>query len=232
MRFCGISAIALALVCIASSAAIAPRDDLLTDLQSQAMEALKQAEANGTLARRGCSLSNVYFVYSYEKALREDCGYKGYQPYWNWFNYHDDLSKSPVFDGFETSMGGDGAFLKHNGSISCGGLIPLPSGNGGGCIKRGPFKNLQLNLGPILPATEGYPAVTDPFEWNPRCAQRDFVSTTEDYILTNLFNMTLGQASKSMYTFQNEFQGRFSDGFLGTHTAEHVKVGGDAADFL
>jgi tyrosinase len=81
-----------------------------------------------------------YFVYGYEKALRDECGYKGYQPYWNWFSYQNDLSKSPVFDGSETSMGGDGAFFQHDGSISGAGNIPLPSGNGGGCIKSGPFK--------------------------------------------------------------------------------------------
>jgi len=92
--------------------------------------------------------------------------------------------------------------------------------------------SLQLNLGPVLPAMEGYAAVTDPFEWNPRCARRDFIPTTEDYTFTNLFNMTLGEASQSVYTFQNELQGRFSDGFRGTHTAGHVKVGGDAADFF
>jgi len=37
-------------------------------------------------------------------------------------------------------MGGDGTFLKHNGSVSGGGLILLLSGNRGGCIKSGPFK--------------------------------------------------------------------------------------------
>lgn len=60
MRFCEISAIALALTSVALSAAVIPRDDLLTDLQNQAMEALKQAEANSTLAKRSCSLSNAH----------------------------------------------------------------------------------------------------------------------------------------------------------------------------
>lgn len=81
-----------------------------------------------------------YFVHSFENALREECGYTGYQPYWNWFSYQDDLSKSPVFDGSATSMGGDGYYVKHNGSTGGGGRIYLPSGNGGGCIKSGPFK--------------------------------------------------------------------------------------------
>lgn len=81
-----------------------------------------------------------YFVWGYEKALREECGYKGYQPYWNWFAYQDNLKKSPVFDGSETSMGGDGVFVKHNGSVGGAGAIFLPSGEGGGCIGSGPFK--------------------------------------------------------------------------------------------
>lgn len=81
-----------------------------------------------------------YFVHTFEKALREECGYTGYQPYWNWFSYQDDLSKSPVFDGSATSMGGDGHYVKHNGSVGGGGRIFIPSGNGGGCIKSGPFK--------------------------------------------------------------------------------------------
>lgn len=80
-----------------------------------------------------------YVTYAYETALREECGYQGYQPYWNWFDYTDDLTKSPLFDGSETSMSGDGAYLAHNGSLSGAGNIYLPSGNGGGCITSGPF---------------------------------------------------------------------------------------------
>jgi tyrosinase len=60
MRFCGVSAIVLALTSVASSAALMPRDDLLADLQNKAMEALKEAEANGTLEKRSCSLSTAY----------------------------------------------------------------------------------------------------------------------------------------------------------------------------
>jgi tyrosinase len=81
-----------------------------------------------------------YFVHGYEKALKEECGFKGAQPYWNWLSYQGDLKNSPVFDGSAASMGGDGSYLKHNGSISGAGNIWLPSGNGGGCIKDGPFK--------------------------------------------------------------------------------------------
>jgi tyrosinase len=98
---------------------------------------------NQTLSihRTGNFLSwHRYYVYAYEKALRDECGYDGYQPYWNWFTYQDNLKNSPIFDGSDTSMGGDGYFVAHNGSAGGRGTILLPSGEGGGCIKSGPFK--------------------------------------------------------------------------------------------
>jgi tyrosinase len=94
-----------------------------------------------TIHRTGNFLSwHRYYVHAYEKALKEECGYTGHQPYWDWFSYRDDLKNSPVFDGSDTSMGGNGAFVQHNGSLGGGGTIPMPSGEGGGCIKSGPFK--------------------------------------------------------------------------------------------
>ncbi|GKT52465.1 tyrosine--tRNA ligase, cytoplasmic [Colletotrichum spaethianum] len=81
-----------------------------------------------------------YFVWAYEEALRNECGYKGAQPYWNWLKNQDDLTKSSVFDGSDTSLSGDGTYLKHNGSVSGAGAIFLPSGKGGGCVSTGPFK--------------------------------------------------------------------------------------------
>jgi tyrosinase len=50
--------------------------------------------------------------------------------------------------------------------------------------------------------------------------------------LENLYNVTLGPASKSIELFQNELQGRFDDGFLGMHAAGHFSIGGDAGDFF
>lgn len=59
--------------------------------------------------------------------------------YWNWFTYQSDLRDSPVFDGSDTSIGGDGSYFAHNGSLAGAGTISLPSGEGGGCIASGPF---------------------------------------------------------------------------------------------
>ncbi|KAJ4364847.1 hypothetical protein N0V95_000596 [Ascochyta clinopodiicola] len=175
-----------------------------------------------------------YFVHGYEQALRTECGYKGYQPYWNWFTHQDDLTKSPVFDGSATSMGGDGTFVQHNGSVGGAGTIFLPSGNGGGCIKSGPFEGLQTNLGPVSPTMAGQKAVSSALAWNPRCLKRDLTSYASSNWLTlgNLYNLTLGDASKNIKTFQDELQGRFPDGFLGLHAAGHFSIGGDGGDLF
>ncbi|KAK1978453.1 hypothetical protein LZ30DRAFT_213111 [Colletotrichum cereale] len=174
-----------------------------------------------------------YFVHAYEEALRNECGYKGAQPYWNWMKHQDDLTKSPVFDGSDTSMSGDGAFVRHNGSVGGAGAIPLPSGNGGGCVTSGPFKNMTVNLGPVNPGMDGLTANPDGrLSYNPRCLRRDLSSyaATTWFTNENLLNITLGQASQSVELFQNEFQGRFTDKFLGMHAAGHFSVNGEASD--
>ncbi|TQN71850.1 Tyrosinase-like protein orsC [Colletotrichum shisoi] len=174
-----------------------------------------------------------YFVWAYEEALRNECGYKGSQPYWNWLKNQDDLTKSPVFDGSDTSLSGDGAFVEHNGSISGAGAIVLPSGNGGGCVTSGPFKNMTVNLGPVSPGMDGLEASpSGRLGYNPRCLSRDLSSYTASKWFTNenMVNVTVGPASRSVELFQNELQGRFADGFLGMHAAGHFAVNGEASD--
>jgi tyrosinase len=70
--------------------------------------------------------------------------------------------------------------------------------------------------------------------YNPRCLKRDLSSYTASTWLTigNLLNLTIGPASASVYTFQNELQGRFTDGFLGLHAGGHFTIGGDAGDIF
>lgn len=72
-----------------------------------------------------------------------------------------------------------------------------------------------------------------PLAYNPRCAKRDLTNFAAASWLTptNLYNLTIGPASKNVGTFQDELQGRFSDGFLGMHAAGHFSIGGDGGDF-
>jgi tyrosinase len=176
-----------------------------------------------------------YFVWAYENALKKECNYKGAQPYWNYFAHQDDISKSPVYDGSDTSMSGDGEFFAHNGSLSGTSNILLPSGKGGGCVKSGPFKDMVVNLGPVSPGMDGLlPNPKGPMAHNPRCLRRDLNSYATKTWMTaaNLLNITVGSASGTIQLFQDELQGRFSDGFLGIHAAGHYTAGGDATDLF
>jgi tyrosinase len=90
-----------------------------------------------------------YFTWAYEKALREECGYKGSQPYWDWTLSADDPRKSPVFDGSPYSMGSNGKVTFHGATLltAFGKQFTLPPGTGGGCVEKGPFSDLIVNLG-------------------------------------------------------------------------------------
>jgi tyrosinase len=85
-----------------------------------------------------------YFTWAYEQILRDECGYKGTQPYYQWAYWASDPTKSPALDGGPLSLSGDGAYVagRNNTCIpspdACG--ISIPPSNGGGCVKSGPFK--------------------------------------------------------------------------------------------
>lgn len=85
-----------------------------------------------------------YFTWTFEQMLRNECGYKGYQPYYNWAHWAHDPKSSPFFDGSETSMSGDGAYIPGR-NYSCFPYenpcdMKLLPGTGGGCVTSGPFK--------------------------------------------------------------------------------------------
>jgi tyrosinase len=132
-------------------------------------------------------------------------------------------------------MGGDGKYVKHNGTTSSNPArdIFLPSGNGGGCIGSGPFVGAVANLGPPSPGMDGMEKAKTPLGYNPRCLRRDLNQYPIDNWMTlpNLYNVTIGEASNSIKDMQNEFQGRFADGFLGIHASGHFVMGGDSSDF-
>jgi tyrosinase len=92
-------------------------------------------------------------MWSYEKELRDTCGYKGAQPYWDWPRFGNDPESGPMFNGRPDSMGSNGIYVPHNATITAPlGPNPagaLPPGTGGGCVHSGPFTNLTVNLGPV-----------------------------------------------------------------------------------
>lgn len=168
-----------------------------------------------------------YFVWAYENALRDECSYAGYQPYWNWGKWASDPLGSPMYDGSVGSMGGNGVYEEHNCTEV--GIICIPPGEGGGCVETGPFVNYTANLGPISPALEEPEviAVDDMWTWNPRCMKRDvsvWVSSqwTTEQNSTDLITQNLDIAS-----FQDTMQGTNSVGDMGVHGGGHFTMGGD-----
>ncbi|KAF2021979.1 Di-copper centre-containing protein [Aaosphaeria arxii CBS 175.79] len=177
-----------------------------------------------------------FFTWHYEQALRNECGYTGYQPYWNWaLTAVTGLEESPLLDGSDTSMGSNGEFVPGQGTVIFGGPglpeILLPSGTGGGCVTSGPFKDMTVNLGPLaLGLANGSTiGLGDGLGYNPRCLKRD---------LTTWINRNFANASsvarviikpKDIYDFQMTMQGYPGSGDLGIHGGGHYSMGGDPA---
>ncbi|PLB41698.1 tyrosinase family protein [Aspergillus candidus] len=116
-----------------------------------------------------------HFTYLWETALREECGYTGYVPYWNW-PATTNLTEDPLFDGSPTSLSGNGAH-DPNEKPRCDPPYGCePPGTGGGCVTSGPFKDFEIHLGPFNNSHAGPHATlpTSAWHYNPRCLKRSF----------------------------------------------------------
>ncbi|KAH8668543.1 hypothetical protein BX600DRAFT_435074 [Xylariales sp. PMI_506] len=170
------------------------------------------------------------FVWLWEEALRNECGYAGYQPYWNWALWCDDLAGSPLFDGSDTSLSGDGVYDDYGGYV-VGGAV-LPHGTGGGCVTSGPFQNMTANLGPFdfdLVFT-GLPSNWTAY--NPHCLQRDL----NDYVATLYGNQTAVDYLLAQPNI-TAFQGTMSKlsptaADIGVHPGGHFSIGLALIDFF
>ncbi|KAL2161003.1 hypothetical protein VTH06DRAFT_8716 [Thermothelomyces fergusii] len=168
-----------------------------------------------------------YYTWAFERALQEECGYNGTQPYWDWGRWADDPESSPVFDGSDTSLGGNGEYIEHGAT----GFVP--AGNGGGCVKSGPFKDMIIHLGPVAPMIQPAPPPNprpDGYGDNPRCLRRDMSSQlTRQYARTDII-VDLITSSADIGTFQTVMQGSGlgvgPDG-MGVHAAGHFTIGAD-----
>ncbi|KAF9735418.1 hypothetical protein PMIN06_002598 [Paraphaeosphaeria minitans] len=176
-----------------------------------------------------------YFTWSYEQALRNECGYKGVQPYWDWASSGAvGLTKSAILDGSAYSMSGDGEHVEQTGDIVLGGseglpALVLPTGSGGGCVKSGPFANVSVNLGPVGLSLPGgsTDANGDGLSYNPRCLKRDLT----DAVIRKYANATAIAYTilkpQEVYDFQMTMQGVPGSGNIGIHGGGHYSMGGD-----
>ncbi|PYH95714.1 tyrosinase central domain protein [Aspergillus ellipticus CBS 707.79] len=119
-----------------------------------------------------------HFTWLFEKALQDECGYTGSIPYWNWPLFTTNLSASPVFDGSNTSLSGDGYLdhSNHKAVPACPRNVACRQGTGGGCIMAGPFQDWPKNMGPVdRKYYQSYGTLPpDVFAYTPGCVKRDF----------------------------------------------------------
>ncbi|KUJ22160.1 Di-copper centre-containing protein [Mollisia scopiformis] len=160
-----------------------------------------------------------YFTWSYEQALRNECGYNGTQPYWDWGRWAADPESSPIFDGSDTSMSGNGKKITHAATFIS------PAQNGGGCVETGPFANMTVRLGPVSPMADPAPPKNpqaDGFGLNARCLRRDLGPyLTKNYATTAII-ASLITSYKNVGDFQTVMQGG-----SGVHSAAHFTIGSD-----
>lgn len=179
-----------------------------------------------------------WFTWSYEQALREECNYTGSQPYWDWTRTAETgMSASPLFDGSETSLSGDGLSLNYTSADYIGintdgpGAIYLSAGSGGGCVTSGPFVNMTVNLGPaglttINGGSESAPG-DDIFYYNPRCLKRSFTDDANRRFGNMSAVLDLLRNPTDIWDFENTMQGYYNAPSIGVHGGGHFTFGGD-----
>lgn len=178
--------------------------------------------------------SHKYYIWAYEQALRNECGYKGYQPYMNYDRYAADPINSPMFNGNSSSMGGNGAPTAYGG-IKSPFKKPhdkIQSGGGGGCVTSGPFKDMVVSLGPKSTVVDGIPANPrwDGLGSNPRCLRRD-VNKYSAFGARANYTYSLIMDHPEIDAFYNRYLGQpqlENDMYpWGLHIAGHFMIGGD-----
>lgn len=153
--------------------------------------------------------------------------------YWNWPLWADNLGASPLFDGSETSLSGDGEYNPEEQNLSSG-AITIPRGSGGGCAKSGPFKDMKVHMGPFPHSLVSLTEIPAPkFDYNPRCLNRSLNNFVSSHYTNSTIVDTL-LSSKSIANFQmvmDHWPPR-QDGVLGLHGGGHFSIGSTLQDLF
>ncbi|KAJ7719100.1 tyrosinase, partial [Mycena maculata] len=158
----------------------------------------------------------------FEIALRQECGYQGSIPYWDWSRDVDSdipLAKSPVFDSVY-GFGGNGVDVP-NYAGQFGNLSLLSSagwiapGSGGGCVPDGPFAAYNLSVGPGTNVTN-------------HCLQRAFNDNIRGYLSSARVAEVARQTT--FEAFRIELEGAPVTETMRLHDGGHNAVGGEMAD--
>ncbi|KAJ5972601.1 uncharacterized protein N7479_002519 [Penicillium vulpinum] len=157
-----------------------------------------------------------YYLATYEKALREECGYRGGQPYWNWSLDASSTDNSSMAI-FETDVfhptrgfGGNGKYLPANETQN---PLNLTGRTGGGCVEDGPFTPPNFML------AVGHP------KGQPDCLRRDFIPSIMNYFSRqSLVDHVLAQPDYTTFARALENIPAFTQPNI--HGSGHFGVGG------
>ena len=172
------------------------------------------------------------FLHIFEEDLRNTCGYKGAFPYWNWASTADNLRESPIFDGSEFSMSGDGAYTG-NAPIVLSPTLQIPHGSGGGCILSGPFQGMSKTMDTIPNAflINGTEPPMSVYQKKESCLTRD-LNTYSATTWTNYTAVQTAVEAKDLKTLEDLLNGVIGGGSLGLHSGAHFIMGAPASNIF
>lgn len=174
------------------------------------------------------------FIRIFQNAMREECGYQGSMPYWDWAKWASP-DTSPIFDGGPYSLGGDGEYLD-DGPVILGPNHTLPHGHGGGCLKKGHFDNFMSTMGPydvsiIFQGTGVLPSGMFSNGSTTQCLKRDLNSAVaETYTNQSLIDQMMAQ--NDLGEFQILMNGAPGTNNIGLHAGGHFTIGKIGSDFF
>ncbi|KAK8104815.1 uncharacterized protein PG998_011848 [Apiospora kogelbergensis] len=192
-----------------------------------------------TIHRSGSFLAwHRHYLWTFERALRDECGYEGYLPYWSWAKSSQDPLNSPYLDGSEYSQGGNGEYEPHNCTTGLqSGLLCIEPGQGGGCVKTGPYAGVMANLTATVPQWPGVTAKA-PFSYDPRCIRHDISvplarTWSGDEHIVDLLRNPLYQTDIGAFQDRLQYTGNATVGWYGLHQFGHFLLNGDpSGDFF
>ncbi|KAF2175164.1 monooxygenase [Zopfia rhizophila CBS 207.26] len=160
------------------------------------------------------ALWHRYMVAMYEKALRDECGWRWGQPYWDWSldasstdNSSLTIFQTDVFSPVR-GFGGNGPYVEATPEQN---PLNITGHTGGGCVQDGPFThpNFKINVGPGAGG----------------CLKRDFTSWIMNYFARKeLVDYVTTQPDYTTFAFALENIPSFSEPNI--HGSGHFGVGG------
>lgn len=162
------------------------------------------------------ALWHRFLLAEYERTLRDVCGYRGGQPFWDWSldadtsdNFSTTIFETDIFSA-EHGFGGNGAFVEADSALDVFNLTGMGR-TGGGCVQDGPFtaEHFLVNVN----------------QTKPQCLTRDFVPKIMNWCAdpANVAHV-LEQPDYTSFAFALEGIPAFTQ--PNVHASGHFGVGG------